>query len=70
MKYIVENKNNKKFLTGHYASPDNKYTNDIAKAHRFSAFELLLASTTVLRNKSNYVVYRDEDLILEKELKE
>ena len=47
-----------------------KYIVEGKKAHRFSAFELLLASKTVLINKSNYVVYRDEYLILEKELKD
>ena len=70
MKYIVENKREHKFLTAHYASPDNKYTSDITKAYKFSAFELLLASKTVLRNKNNYIVYRDEDLILEEVLYE
>lgn len=57
MKYIVKHNKTGMYLTDSYYKPDNRMSLFLGDAHLFSAFELKLASTTVLRNKKNYTVY-------------
>ncbi len=61
-KYIVKNKNTNLYLDdGFYHK--SKGSNKLKNAHRFSAFELLLASKTVLINRERYIVYNYQKLL-------
>ncbi len=61
-KYIVLNKNTKLFLISTYYRNLKDGCKKIEDAHKFSAFELKLASQTALRNKENYIVYNYESI--------
>ncbi len=61
MKYIIADRKTKKFLGNDYYIDLEKGYKDIDKAHKFSAFELLLASRKLLKDKSNYIVYACDD---------
>lgn len=68
-RYVVKHKEKDMFLTDEYYKPKNRYSLFLGNAHLFSAFELKLASKTVLINKKNYIVYRykhlnDKEIIL------
>jgi hypothetical protein len=71
-KYVVKHKASDMYLTdGYYKSLRNRSL-FLSDAHLFSAFELKLASCTLLRNKDKYIVYKykqlkDNENILEKE---
>ena len=63
-RFIVENKNTHGFLESNYFKGFLPGTTDLKKAYKFSEFELWLASKTMLRNRENYIVYREEELIV------
>lgn len=63
MKYVVKNLDNNMYLTDSYYRPNQIYTKSFIEAHKFSAFELLLASKTVLSNRKRYMVYRYDKLL-------
>lgn len=56
--YVVEYKPTGEYLTkGYWKGIKNNTTLFLSEAHRFSAFELKLASATVLINRKKYRVY-------------
>ena len=56
--YIVEYKPTGDYLTsGYYKGIKTHTTQFMSEAHKFSAFELKLASMTVLKNKKKFKVY-------------
>ena len=56
--YIVEYKPTGDYLTKEYYKGIKKHTTQfVSEAHKFSAFELKLASMTILRNKKKFRVY-------------
>lgn len=56
--YIVEYKLTGDYLTKGYWKGIKKHTTQFAsEAYKFSAFELKLASMTILRNKKKFRVY-------------
>ena len=55
--YVVEYKPTGEYLTDGYWHGSKK-TLFLYEAHRFSAFELKLASKTILINQKNYRVYK------------
>lgn len=58
-RYVIKNKNTNLYLSNIYYR-DLKGCKSMKNAHKFTAFELLLASKTVLENKHNYIVYSIE----------
>lgn len=75
--YLVKNKATRLFLIDNYYRNRKDGTDQFRKAHKFSSFELLLASKTVLSNKVNYIVYdydqleeAEKDLIILEDLYE
>ena len=73
MRFIVRDKIEKMYLSNsYYKNRDDKFTDNYETAHKFTSFELLLASKTVLKNRKRYMVYIYEDSIenlLKKEIK-
>lgn len=54
-RYVIKNKEKNLYLdNGFYLN--SKGCKDMKNAHKFTAFELLLASRTILKNKHNYIV--------------
>lgn len=69
-KYVVKNNATDMYLTDSYYKSKNRESLFLGDAHLFSAFELKLASTKVLKNKKNYTVYKynqlnDKEIILD-----
>lgn len=61
--YVVEYKPTGDYLTKDYYKGIRKHTTQfISEAHKFSAFELKLASMTILSNKKKFRVYRIDTL--------
>ncbi len=64
MKFIVRDKIKKMYLSNSYFKNNkNKFTENYEDAHRFTSFELYLASKTILKNKKRYIVYLYENSI-------
>ena len=60
MKYVIKNRRTNMFLSKSFYK-DNKQSINIKDAYKFSAFELLLASRTILREREKYIVYQYEN---------
>lgn len=60
-RYIVKNRITNRYLDNIFYR-NLKGCKDIKNAHKFSMFELLLASKTVLKNKRNYIVYSTQKI--------
>ena len=68
-KYVVLHIPSDMYLADDYYRPNSIKTTYLGDAHKFSAFELKLASKTILMNKKNYRVYKynqlnDKEIIL------
>lgn len=61
-RYVIRVKDKDAYLTNDYYKPKSKSSYYLEDAHLFSAFELLLARKTVLKNKGAYVVYGYEEI--------
>ena len=57
-KYVVLHKPTNKWVTSSYYKTNDCLSKSLLDAHEFTAFELKLASTTRLRNKENYEVFK------------
>lgn len=71
-KYVVKHKESDMYLTDNYYKSLKNRSVFLSDAHLFSAFELKLVSSILLRNKDKYIVYKykqlkDNENILEKE---
>ena len=69
MKYLVKHKITGKYLSKTYYK-DNKQTEDINEAYKFSAFELVVATRTFLREKQKFIIYPDKKETRKKLLEE
>lgn len=61
-RYVVKHKTTDMYLTDNYYKSLKNRSLFLSDAHLFSAFELKLASNTLLRNKKNYIVYQYKQL--------
>nr|DAH24365.1 MAG TPA: hypothetical protein [Caudoviricetes sp.] len=56
--YVIRVKGKDEWLTDEYYKPSSKKSPFLKDAHKFGAFELLLATKTILRDKNKYIVYK------------
>lgn len=61
-KYVVLHVPSDMYLADDYYKPNSNKTSYLGDAHKFSAFELMLASKTILIKKKNYRVYKYKEL--------